>query len=58
LKAWKITEISFRIKKCRIAFHMYNSAALSPFPEKMQSNLKTDPDKKNVVETPVNIIFL
>jgi hypothetical protein len=34
------------MKKCRIAFHMYNSTALSPFSEKVQSTPKADSDKK------------
>jgi len=34
------------MKKCTIEFHMYDSTALSPFPEKMQSTLKNDPFKK------------
>jgi hypothetical protein len=32
--------------KCRIAFYLYNSAALSPFPEKMQSTIKMIQIKK------------
>jgi hypothetical protein len=47
LEEWKVTEIrSSRMKKCRIAFHMYNSAARSSFPVKMQSTRKANPDKK------------